>query len=36
MEKYDQEDNVLSPRTSDISAAFDLPAKVLYCHENKR
>ena len=31
MEKYDQEDNVLSPRTLDISAAFDLTAKVLYC-----
>jgi len=27
MEKYDQEDNVLSPRTLDISAAFDLTAK---------
>ena len=30
----DQDDNILSPRTSDISAAFDLTAKVLYC--NKR
>ena len=30
MEKYDQEDSILSPRTSDIAAAFDLPMKVLY------
>ena len=29
--KEDQEDNIFSPRTSDISAAFDLTAKVLYC-----
>ena len=35
MEKYDQEDNILSPRTSEISAAFDLPGKVLYCNKNK-
>jgi len=27
--REDQEDNIFSPRTSDISAAFDLTAKVL-------
>ena len=30
--KEDQEDNIFSPRTSDISAAFDLTAKVLYLY----
>ena len=29
LEKYDQDDNIMSPRTSDISAAFDLTAKVI-------
>ena len=35
VEKYDQEDNIPSPRTSEISAGFDLQMKVLYCNKNK-